>query len=51
MTSKTHSVAVRMDAELRSAIEQAASADDRSLSALIARILREWAQTHGLLRP
>ena len=51
MPNKTHSVAVRMDAELRAAIEQAASADDRSLSMLIARILREWAQTNGWLKP
>jgi len=40
-----------MDSALRAAIEHAASADDRSLSALIARILREWAQTQGWLKP
>jgi len=47
---KTPPVGVRMDPELKAALERAAFEDQRSLSALISKILREWAVDNGLLR-
>lgn len=37
----------RIPSELKAALEQAAAADERSVSALVTRILREWAEQRG----
>jgi hypothetical protein len=38
----TNQVGIRMDAETKAALEAAARADDRTVSALILRIIKEW---------
>ena len=41
---------VRVPAELKSALKNAADADDRSVSTMTVRILREWLQENGYCR-
>jgi hypothetical protein len=40
--AKTPSVGVRLDPEVKEALEQEAKADRRSLSAFISKIVSEW---------
>jgi hypothetical protein len=42
--SKTSTVGIRIEPELKQALERAAIRESRSLSALIVLILEEWAQ-------
>jgi hypothetical protein len=44
-------VGVRMDAEIKDALIRAAAADDRTVSALINRVLADWLRKHGWLAP
>ncbi|MBR0651181.1 ribbon-helix-helix protein, CopG family [Roseomonas terrae] len=41
---------VRLSAEVKAAVERAAKADDRSVSNLVERVLREWLVRHGHLK-
>jgi len=50
MPSNTHSIAIRVEPEVRDAIERAAKADQRSLSSMVAKVLADWAKTHGWLK-
>jgi hypothetical protein len=47
---KTPSVGVRLDPEVKAALEKAAAADARSLSSLIAKIVSEWVRRNGWVR-
>ena len=47
---KTPSVGVRLDPEMKAALEKAAAADARSLSSLIAKIVSEWVRENGWLK-
>jgi hypothetical protein len=46
---KTNSLGVRVDPDVKAALERAAKADDRSISNLVERILREWVTKNGFL--
>ena len=46
-TKKTHPVAVRMEPEVKEALEGLAAAEDRSLSSYIARVLKQHVEQHG----
>jgi hypothetical protein len=48
---KTDPIGVRLDPEERAALERAAAADDRPLSALCRRIVAEWLRKNGWLKP
>jgi hypothetical protein len=43
-------IAVLLAADMKSALEQAAAADNRSVSNLVERILRAWLEGRGLLK-
>ena len=47
---KTPSVGVRLDPEVKAALEKAAAADARKLSSLIAKIVSEWVRRNGWLK-
>jgi hypothetical protein len=47
---KTHPLGFRVDPEIKEAIEKAARADDRSVSSMVERILKEWLRENGYLR-
>jgi hypothetical protein len=47
---KLHPVGVRFDEVERRALKQTARADDRSLSAMIRKIVTEYLVTHGALK-
>jgi len=38
---------IRVPSEVKEALRKAAEADDRSLSTMAVRILREWLEGHG----
>ena len=40
---------IRVPSEVKEALRKAAEADDRSLSTMAVRILREWLESHGFL--
>lgn len=40
---------MRLDPEVKEALEKAATADDRSVSSLVERILKEWLRERGYL--
>ena len=42
-------IGFRIDPEIKSALEAAAKADDRSLSSLVTIILRDWLRERGHL--
>ena len=42
---------MRLDADVKAALEKAAAADGRSVSNLTDRILREWLTGRGYLQP
>lgn len=41
---------VRVPGEIKAALKKAADADERSVSTMTVRILREWLEHHGHLR-
>lgn len=47
--AKTNPLGFRVDPEVKAAIEKAAQADDRSVSSLIERILKDWLRRRGYL--
>lgn len=40
---------MRLDPEVKAALEKAAADDDRSVSSLVERILKEWLREKGFL--
>ena len=48
--AKTAALAFRLQDEVKTALEKAATADSRSVSNLTERILKEWLTTNGYLR-
>jgi hypothetical protein len=48
--AKTSPLGVRLDPEVKSALERAAKEDRRSLSSLIDKILSDWLREHGYLK-
>lgn len=40
-------MSVRIDAELKAALERAARDDERSLSSLVTKVLRDWVQARA----
>jgi hypothetical protein len=46
---KTPSLGVRLQPETKIALEKAALADDRTVSSLVERILKEWLRERGFL--
>lgn len=40
---------MRLDPDVKAALERAAAADDRSVSSLVERILKEWLRDKGHL--
>ncbi len=47
--ARTNPLGVRVELEIKVALEKAAAADDRSVSSLVERILRGWLVEHGHL--
>lgn len=47
--SKTAALGFRIPEDMKAALEAAAKADDRSVSALVTIILRDWLQQKGYL--
>lgn len=48
--AKTDPIGVRLDPDERAALEKAAAADDRSMSALARKILSDWLRKNGWLK-
>jgi hypothetical protein len=48
---KTDALSFRVNSEIKAALEQAAAADERSVSSLVERILRAWLIDNGHLKP
>lgn len=46
---KTDPIGIRLEAAEKAALEQAAAADDRSMSAMVRKIIVEWLRKHGHL--
>ena len=46
---KTHPLSFRVEGEIKIALEKAAAADDRSVSSLVERVLKEWLRGKGYL--
>ena len=46
---KAEALSFRVAADTKAALERAAIADDRSVSSLVERILREWLRGNGFL--
>lgn len=49
--ARTNPLGVRVEDEVKAALERAAAADDRSVSSLVERILRAWLVENGHLAP
>ena len=47
---KTGSLSIRIDERTKAALEQAASSDDRSVSYMAEKILREWLTKAGYMQ-
>ena len=47
---KTDPIGVRLEPAERAALEKAAAADDRSMSALARKIITDWLKKHGHLK-
>ena len=43
-------LSIRVDPELKAALERAAVADDRSMASIIQRVLREWLKAKEFLK-
>jgi predicted transcriptional regulator len=48
---KTDALSFRVASEVKAALERVAMADDRSVSGLVERILRQWLVDNGHLEP
>jgi hypothetical protein len=48
--AKTEPIGIRLDPAERAALEKAATADDRSMSALARRVLADWLRKNGWLK-
>jgi predicted transcriptional regulator len=48
--AKTPPLGVRLDPDVKAALEMAAEADDRPLSAMIAKIVAQWVRREGWLK-
>jgi hypothetical protein len=48
--AKSDPIGVRLEPEEKAALEKAAATDDRSLSALVRKILVEWLRKNGHLK-
>jgi len=48
--AKTDPLAVRLDPDVRDALDDAARAEERSLSWLVNRAAREWLKRNGYLK-
>jgi hypothetical protein len=46
---RTNSLGVRVDPQIKAALEKAAAADERTVSSTIERILKAWLQERGYL--
>lgn len=46
---KTAALGFRIPEEMKAALEQAAAADDRSVSSLVTIVLRDWLRENGHL--
>ena len=46
---KSHSLGVRLQPEVKEALERAAKADVRSVSSMAEKILTDWLREHGHL--
>lgn len=49
MAERTSQISFKITPELKSALEAAAAADDRSVSSLVMKVLNEWAKANGHL--
>lgn len=49
--AKDTQINIRISTALKTAAEKAASTDERSLSSLIAKLLVDYCQEHGFLKP
>jgi uncharacterized protein (DUF1778 family) len=49
--TKLGPIGIRLEREERAALERAAAADDRSMSALARKIILEWLKKHGHMKP
>ena len=47
--ARTNPLGVRVEPEIKEALERAAKADDRSVSSLVERVLRGWLTERGYL--
>ena len=48
--AKDTALSFRVPAEIKESLEKAAKDDDRSVSSLVERILKEWLKTKGYLQ-
>jgi hypothetical protein len=48
---KTEALSFRVAADTKAALERAAAADERSISNLVEKVLREWLSKRGYLAP
>jgi predicted transcriptional regulator len=47
----TSQISIRLEDEVKSALEEIAAADDRSLSSLINRVLRQFVESNRAKKP
>ncbi len=47
--ARTNPLGVRVEPDVKDALERAAKADDRSVSSLVERILKQWLTEKGFL--
>lgn len=47
--AKTNPLGFRVEPEIKEALEKAAKADDRSVSSMVERILKQWLIENGFL--
>lgn len=48
--SKTEPINVRLEPDEKAALERAAAADDRSMSALARKVIVDWLRKHGHMK-
>jgi hypothetical protein len=48
--TKTDPIGIRLEPGEKAALERAAAADDRSVSAMARKIIAEWLKKHGHLK-
>ena len=49
MAERTSQISFKITPDLKGALEAAASADSRSVSSLVMKVLTDWAKTNGHL--